>query len=141
MANLSIGTFITNYMRYAYTLFFLLFIKSAFAFDVIDDMSVIFKSGDAKEISKYFSTTVELSVIDKEDIYSSNQATFILKDFFAKHPPISAKVIHKVTSNPNYKFGVILLTTSNANYRVSFELKTNSSKFQLSQIRIEENKE
>lgn len=128
-------------MKYTYTLVFLLFIKSAFAFDVIDDMATIFKSGDAKRIAEYFSTTVELSVIDKEDVYSANQATYILKDFFAKHPPISTKVIHKVTSNPNYKFGVILLTTSNANYRVSFELKNNSSKFQLSQIRIEENKD
>jgi hypothetical protein len=128
-------------MKYTFTLLFLVFIKSAFAFDVIDDVSAIFKSGDVKEISKYFSTTVELAVIDQEDIYSSNQATFILKDIFAKHPPISVKIIHKVTSNPNYKFGVILLTTSNANYRVSFELKNNSSKFQLSQIRIEENKE
>ncbi len=128
-------------MKYAYTLVFLLFIKSAFAFDIIDDMANTFKTGNANEIAKYFSTMVELSVVDQEDIYSSKQATFILKDFFAKHPPISAKVIHKVTSNPNYKFGVILLTTSNANYRVSFELKSNSSKFQLSQIRIEENKE
>lgn len=128
-------------MKYIFTLVFLIFVKSTFAFDVIDDVAAVFKSGDTKEIAKYFSTTVELSVLEKEDIYSSNQATFILKDFFVKHPPISAKIIHKVTSNPNYKFGVILLTTSNANYRVSFELKNNSSKFLLSQIRIEENKE
>ena len=128
-------------MKYAYTLFFLVFIKSAFAFDIIDDVSATFKSGDAKAVAKYFSTTVELSVVDQEDIYSNAQATFILKDFFAKHPPIGIKIIHKVTSNPNYKFGVILLTTSNANYRVSFELKSNASKFMLSQIRIEENKE
>ncbi|HEX7367960.1 MAG TPA: DUF4783 domain-containing protein [Pelobium sp.] len=128
-------------MKQLFTLICLIFIKSAFAFDVIDDVATTFKSGDANAIAKYFSSTVELSIIDKEDIYASNQATFILKDFFAKHPPISTKVIHKVTSNPSYKFGVILLTTSNANYRVSFELKNNSSKFLISQIRIEENKE
>ncbi len=128
-------------MKYTFTLLFLIFIKSAFAFDVIDDVTAFFKKGDTKEIAKYFPSTVELSILEQEDIYSSNQAVFILKDFFAKHPPISAKIIHKVTSNPNYKFGVILLTTSNANYRVSFELKSNSSKFLISQIRIGENKE
>lgn len=128
-------------MKYAYTLFFLIMVKSTFAFDIIDDVAATFKSGDVKEIAKYFSSTVELSIIDKEDIYSSNQAGYILKDFFAKHPPISTKIIHKVTSNSSYKFGVILLITTNANYRVSFELKSNSSKFLLSQIRIEENKE
>ena len=128
-------------MKLTFTIVVLLMVKSAFAFDIIDDVALTFKSGQVKEIAKHFGSTVELSIGDKDDIYSSNQAGFILRDFFAKHPPISAKVIHKVTSNSSYKFGVILLVTSNANYRISFELKSNSSKFLLSQIRIEENKE
>src|SRR5690606_32649892 len=106
-----------------------------------DDVAATFKKGDANAIAKYFSSTVELSISDKEDIYSSSQAMFILKEFFAKHPPIGAKIIHKVTTNPNYKFGVILLTTSNSNYRVSVELKGNATKFLISQIRIGENKD
>lgn len=128
-------------MKHVFTFIFLIFVKTTFGFDVIDDVASTFKSGKATEIAKYFATTVELSIIDQEDIYSKSQATFILKDFFAKHPPIGVKIIHKVTSNANIKFGVLLLTTSNANFRVSVELKNNSSKFVLSQIRIEENKE
>lgn len=127
-------------MRYTFTFLFIFLMNFAFAFDIIDDLSSVFKAGEVKEIAKYFSTTVELSIVDQEDIYSSNQATLILKDFFAKHPPISSKIVHKVTSNPNYKFGVILLNTTKGNYRVSFELKNNSGNFILSQIRIEENK-
>ncbi|MFC5282131.1 DUF4783 domain-containing protein [Pedobacter alpinus] len=110
------------------------------ASDVIDDVATTFKNGDAKQVAKYFSTTVELSILEKEDIYSSSQATLILKDFFAKHPSLSTKIIHKVTSNPNFKFGVILYTTSKGNFRISFEFKNNSDNFILSQIRIEENK-
>ncbi|HET8829002.1 MAG TPA: DUF4783 domain-containing protein [Pelobium sp.] len=128
-------------MKYTFTLLFVFFIKSAFCFDVIDDVATMFKKGDAKGIAAYFSSMVELSISDKEDVYSSTQAMFILKDFFAKNPPIGAKTIHKVTTNPNYKFGVILLTTTNANYRVSVELKSNETKFLISQIRIGENKE
>lgn len=128
-------------MRYIFTILLLLSLKSAFSFDVIDDVAAAVKSGDAKNVAKFFSTTVELSVNDQEDIYSAAQATFILKDFFAKHAPIGTKIVHKVVSNPNYKFGVILLTTSDAKYRISFELKMNASKFILTQMRIEENKE
>lgn len=127
-------------MKYIITLCLVLLIKSTMAFDIIDDVAASFKSGNAKEVAKYFSSTVELSILDKDDIYSSNQSTLILKDFFAKHPPLSSKIIHKVTSNPNFKFGVILLSTSKGNFRISFELKNDSGSFILSQIRIEENK-
>ena len=109
--------------------------------DVIDDIAGHLKSGDIKALSAYFSSTVELSVLGQEDIYSNVQAGIILKDFFQKNPPKSYKVIHKVTSNVNYKLGVILLTTSNDSFRVSYELKSTEGKFQIAQMRIEENKE
>ncbi len=127
-------------MRYVLTLCFLLFMKLALAFDIIDDVATTFKSGDATAVGKYFSSTVELAIDNQERIYSSNQATLILKGFFTKHSPLSSKIIHKVASNKSYKFGVMLLTTSSGRYRISFELKEVSGKFIISQIRIEENK-
>lgn len=128
-------------MKTPFTLLFLLFFKITVASDVIDEVSSAFKSGDSKEISKYFSSTVELAILDNEEIYSSNQAELILKDFLAKHPPISVKIIHKVVSNANFKFGVIILNSSKGVFRVSFELKNASGIFNITQIRIEENKE
>ncbi|MEO5909575.1 MAG: DUF4783 domain-containing protein [Pelobium sp.] len=128
-------------MKYSFTLVLLLLFKVTFAFDTIDDVAGFFKAGNVKEIAKYFSSTVELSVLGQEDIYSASQSELILKDFFAKHPPVSVKVIHKVTSNPNFKFGVIILNSSKGNYRISFDLKSANGSFNISQIKIEENKE
>ncbi|TKB96802.1 DUF4783 domain-containing protein [Pedobacter cryophilus] len=128
-------------MKTSFTLIFLLFFKITFASDVIDEVSSAFKSGNSKEISKYFSSTVELAILDNEEIYSSNQAELILKDFLVKHPPLSIKIVHKVVSNPNYKFGVIILNSSKGVFRVSFELKNAGGSFNITQIRIEENKE
>lgn len=128
-------------MKIAFTLLFFLMAKATFAFDVIDDVSVYFKTGNVKELSKYFSPTVELSILNKEEVYSANQAELILKDFFVKHQPIGVKVIHRVVSNANYKFGVIILNSSRGNFRVSFELKNAGGDFNITQIRIEENKE
>lgn len=128
-------------MKYSFTLILLLIFKVTFAFDVIDDMAAFFKAGNAKEIAKYFSSTVELSILENEDIYSASQSELILKDFFTKNPPVNVKIIHKVTSNPNFKFGVIVFNSSKGNYRISFELKSANGSFNISQIRIEENKE
>ena len=128
-------------MKVPFTIFFLILCKLSFAFDIIDDVANNFKNGDVKAISEYFTSTVELSILDQEDIYSSSQAGLILKEFFAKHPPIGAKVIHKVVSNSNYKFGVITLNTSKGNFRISYELKNAGGNFTISEIRIEENKE
>ena len=128
-------------MKFSYTLILLLFFKVSFAFDVIDDVANYCKNADVKAISGLFSSTVELSVLDQDDIYSASQASLILKDFFAKHPPIGVKVIHKVVSNANYRFGVMLLSTSKGNFRISYELKNASGNFTISEIRIEENKD
>lgn len=122
------------------TLFLLFLFQFAVPYDVIDDVSASFKSANVKEISKYFSSTVELAVLNDEDIYSANQAELILKDFFAKHPPLSMKIIHKVVSNANYKFGVIILTSTKGIFRISFEFKSVGESFNITQIRIEENK-
>ncbi|MBU2045363.1 MAG: DUF4783 domain-containing protein, partial [Bacteroidetes bacterium] len=119
-------------MKVPFTIFFLMLCKLSFAFDIIDDVANNFKNGDVKAISEYFTSTVELSILDQEDIYSSSQAGLILKEFFAKHPPIGAKVIHKVVSNSNYKFGVITLNTSKGNFRISYELKNAGGNFTIS---------
>lgn len=128
-------------MKIAFTLLFLLIVKATSAFDVVDDVAVYFKSANVKELAKYFSSTVELSILDKEEVYSSNQAELVLKDFFVKHPPIGVKVIHRVISNANYKFGVFILNTTKGSFRVSFELKNAANGFNITQIRIEVNKD
>ncbi|MBK0382586.1 DUF4783 domain-containing protein [Pedobacter sp. SD-b] len=127
-------------MKYTFTILFVALFKLSFGFDVIDDLSNVLKNGDIKTLSTYFSNTIELSIMDQDDIYSANQANLILKDFFTKNPPSATKIIHKVVSNANYKFGVIVYNSSKGNYRISLELKGNGSDFKLTQIRIDENK-
>lgn len=127
-------------MKYSLTLLFVMLFKVSFGFDVIDNLNSVFKNGDIKTLSSYFSKTVELSIMDQDDIYSSNQANLILKDFFSKNPANATKIIHKVVSNANYKFGVIQYNSDKGIYRISFELKGNGSEIKLTQIRIEENK-
>lgn len=125
--------------RYLLVLFFVLTCKLSVA-DIIDDVAVVFKSGNSKELAQYFSSTLELGILNQEGIYSQVQAEQVIKEFFQKNVPVSFKVIHKVVSNVNYKYGVIMLNTSRNSYRVSYELKSTPAGFLITQIRIEDNK-
>ena len=54
--------------------------------DGIDVISVAIKSGNAKEISKHFDSSISLKILNKEDVYSKAQAEIIIKDFIMKNP-------------------------------------------------------
>ncbi|MCX2477054.1 DUF4783 domain-containing protein [Pedobacter sp. MC2016-05] len=114
-----------------------LFSPKAFQADIIDDLSSYFKSSNAKEIAKNFASTIELIIIDDEDVYSKAQGEQILRDFFIKHPPVKTSIFHKINTNPNYRFGVILLSTSKETFRVSVTMKKLNSNFLITELRIE----
>lgn len=109
--------------------------------DVVDDLAAYLKSSNTKEISKHFASTVELIILNEEDVYSKVQAEIILKDFLYKHKPVDARVVHRLDSNPNYRFTVIELDTENGNFRTSISLKDTGGRFLITEMRIEFDKE
>jgi hypothetical protein len=106
--------------------------------DVIDDVAALLKSGNTKGVSQYFAPKLELTILADEDEYQKNEAESILRGFFTKYPPTSIKIIHKITSNPNYRFAVLNLGTGGGNFRTSISLKNISGKFLITEMRIEE---
>ncbi len=109
--------------------------------DIIDDLSAYFKAGNAKEIAKNFAPTIELIILNEEDVYSKVQGEQILKDFFSKHPPLKTSIFHKINANPSYRFGVVILSTAKENFRVSITLKKVNAAFQITELKIELSKE
>ncbi|RYG20955.1 MAG: DUF4783 domain-containing protein [Chitinophagaceae bacterium] len=107
--------------------------------DILDDLANQFKSGNTKDIAKNFSPSVELLIIDQEDVYSKAQAEQILKDFFVKNPPLKTSIVHAVNSNPKYRYGVISLQTKNSKFRVNVTLmlQKTSNVFLITELRIE----
>jgi len=109
--------------------------------DIIDDLSSYFKSGNSKEIAKNFAPTIELIIIDEEDVYSKAQGEQILKDFFNKHTPTKTSIFHRINNSQNYRFGVILVSTAKETYRVSVTMKKFNTAFLITELRIEPSKE
>ncbi len=101
------------------------------------DIAIAFKVGTAKELSRFFNENLELSVMEKEDIYSKSQAERIMDDFFTKYPPKKFEFIHK-GGKEDAQYAIGKLVTFNGNFRVYMLLKKKSGKLLIHQLRIEE---
>lgn len=107
--------------------------------DIVDNLAVQLKNGNSKDIAKSFSSSIELLIIDQEDVYSKAQAEQILKDFFVKNPPTKTAIIHRLNSNPNFRYGIFSLQTKTFKYRVTITLMNQkaTNAFLITELRIE----
>jgi hypothetical protein len=119
-------------------LLFLISLASfAFTIDAIDDIASAIRSGNPKNISKYFIENIDLKVITQEDVYSKQQAEMILKDFFTKHAVKSFTVAHKSEPKNGSQYVIGTLDTSNGKFRTYFLIKTSGTQPLIQQFRIE----
>lgn len=112
-------------------------LQEAMQGDIADELATNFKQGNSKEIAKSFASSIELIIIDQEDVYNRAQAEQILKDFFLKNPPSKASIIHKLSNNPNYRLTILSLTAKTEKFRVTVTMKKSSNTFQITELRIE----
>ncbi|MEE1883838.1 DUF4783 domain-containing protein [Pedobacter flavus] len=109
--------------------------------DPMDALYGHFKNANSKEIAKSFSSSLEIILLDQEDVYSKAQAEQILRDFFIKNPPLSYVKVHSVgNTNVKYRYGVIILTTKNGKFRVSILMDKVSNGYLISELKIESEK-
>ncbi len=105
--------------------------------DIPDDVAAAIRTGDAHKVAEYFATSVDLKVLEQENIYSKAQAELILDDFFAKHPVKGFTIVHKSVPKNDSQFAIGTLETTNGKYRVHYLLKTIVGKTSVTQFRIE----
>lgn len=97
------------------------------------------KIGNAKELALYFSQNIELTVIESDGTYSKSQAEIIIKDFFAKNPPLDFSINHKGSSKDSSEFYIgSYKTASQKTYRIYFLIKSVSNKMLIQQLQIQE---
>ena len=91
--------------------------------EVINNVRDALKTGSSKELSKHFNNTVEISINGEKASYSRNQAEFILKDFFDKHPPQGFRYVHQGASKEGLKYTVGTYTHDRGEFRVFMLIK------------------
>jgi len=108
--------------------------------DPIDKVASLIKQGDVHELANMFAPSVEITIFNDENVYSRTQAEIVLNKFFNENKPKSIKVLHRVNSNPNYNFGVVILYTDKGSYRIAYTLKQADGHLELIEMRIETEK-
>lgn len=94
------------------------------------------QAGNADALTAFLQSPVEITLPGADQAYSSQQATFVLKDFFAKNAPKSFSVIHKGNSGAtNYATGTYV--SSGGTYDTNIFLKNVGGVYKVTQLRFE----
>ena len=102
----------------------------------LDNVIDALKDGKASEIGKYLDENVEITLPDKSNSYSKEQAILILKDFFDNNEVKTFEVKHKGDQNGG-QFCVGTLQTKSGNYRTTIFMKTMSGKDFIKTLRFQ----
>lgn len=124
---------------YLQMLLFLIVPATSFA-DPIDKIAELIRQGNIHELSKLFASSVDITIQEEENVYSQAQAELIFNKFFDQNKLKTVQILHKVNSNQNYRFGVLLLTTTKGTFRMTFTLKETDGNLTIIEMRIETDK-
>ena len=106
--------------------------------DISDDVASALKTGNAASVAKFFSASVDMKILDKEDVYSKAQAELILKDFFAKNAIKSFAIMHKGTSKTGDQFAIgTYESSSGKKFRTYCLFKKEGPGMTIQQLRFE----
>ena len=130
-----------NYFRMKTVgIFMLLFlaVTTVKALDIYDEIANAIRSGDSKQIAVYFGNSVDLTIMNQEDVYSKAQAELIVKDFLTKNQPKSFSILHKGSSKEGTMYAIGKLSAANGKtFRTSFFVKLTSGRYLVQELRFE----
>jgi hypothetical protein len=107
--------------------------------DVFRQIETAVQNKDAVVIAQMIKGSADITIGDDEGTYTNTQAEFVLKSFFEKNPPKTAKLMHRGTSN-NMVYSIGNYTsTNNKNMRLYVLLKQDTGKYYLQELRFENN--
>ena len=94
------------------------------------------QAGNADALSAFLNSPVEVTLPGADQSYSSQQATFVLKDFFSKNAAKSFSVIHKGNSGAtNYATGTYV--SASGTYDTNIFLKNVAGVYKVVTLRFE----
>lgn len=99
----------------------------------MEDILVALKSGNASQLSRYFDSRVDITLLEKSDSYSRTQAEMILRDFFGNNTVRNFEIKYKGENNGS-KYCIGTLLTRNGDYRTKLFMKQKGSSQVLQEI-------
>ncbi|MCC7466127.1 MAG: DUF4783 domain-containing protein [Saprospiraceae bacterium] len=123
----------------------LMFLLPSFAFannlqgnPTLEAISTALGAGDVAALSKYLADNVEISIQDKEQVYTKAKAQEVLKGFFDANKPKAFAQVHKGQSRENSdQYCIGNLSATAGNYRVYLYLKVSGSSISIQEMRFD----
>ncbi len=91
-------------------------------------------SGNAKELSKQFNSTIELNIDGNKKNCALQQAETLVKDFFKSYPPVDFQYLHKGSSTEGFKYVIGKYTYGEGTFRVYVLYKSIANKMKIHTI-------
>jgi hypothetical protein len=125
-------------MRFLYSFITSIVIGLFGASDIpYSELEQAFNSSDAQAIASMGKDKFMINVFDKEGIYSTSQATLILKDFFSKKPVTSFKFTFKGKESNENTFALGEYISKNESFKVSIQFKKLKEQTKIERLSIE----
>jgi len=104
----------------------------------LEEITKAISSGNATALGAYFDNSVEIAVLDDEDVYSKAEAIKIVQGFFNKNKPQSFSQVHQGTSKGNdSQYCIGNMSTGGGKYRVYVYMKTNGGNYLIQELRFD----
>lgn len=116
----------------------LLFALNSFANGPVEQIAHAFGSSNAAMVASYFDSSIDLKILDNENIYSRQQARVLLFNFMNDKKPTGFVLKHQGGPN-NARFAIGELSARDGVYRIYFLLKEKNSTNYIYKLRIETN--
>lgn len=107
------------------------------AADILDKIGAAIGSGNAGSVAQYFDANVDITIGDKESMYSKSQAQIVIQDFFAKNSVRAFSINHRGSSAGGKQFGIGTLSTSGGQYRVYYLVMQKNGAYFIQEMRFE----
>lgn len=125
-------------MKFIFGIVSLLIVTFSAPADVpYSDIESAFLKKNAEAVAKMGNDKLLISVLGKESIYSNQQATLVLKDFFTKHPVSTFKFIFKGKENQEGSFAIASYEAKSEKFRFTFHFKKSDANFKIIRLNIE----
>lgn len=119
---------------YLNAIFLLLLAVGAQAQDIFSPMKDAIKTGNAKEVIKFFNANVDMDLDGEASTYSKAQAEFVLRDFFKKHPGSEFTIVHTGSSKGGLQFAIGRYVSNSDTFDVVIRVKEVAGTFLIHEI-------
>lgn len=105
----------------------------------LDAITKAISAGNADQLSQYLDQTVEVAVLEEDDVFSKSEAVALLKQFFSVYKPASFSQVHKgISTNKDSEYCIGNLSTGDATFRVYIYLKIIDNKHLIQELRFDQ---